>query len=271
MYHCVFYTHYIIFQFFLMEYKKELQRLIAEFKTNYLSSVSIDCVIFGFHDGQMKVLLLRWKGTEEWCLPGGRIRHGENMGAAAYRNLQQRTGLSEVFLQQFHTFGDAARYSLQETLAKLDLPIEAGKELISRDVSVGYYALVEFANVTPTPDFFTEECRWWDVSQVPTLLFDHNEMITLALKTLRRQLSYQPIGYNLLPDKFTMPDLQQLYETILGQSLDRRNFQKRMLGYGILERLEERKIGGAHKAPYLYRFDKEKYEKALNDESLSVG
>ncbi|WP_338875279.1 NUDIX domain-containing protein [Spirosoma sp. SC4-14] len=257
-----------------MEYKKELQRMIAEFRTLYLSSVSIDCVIFGFHDGQLKVLLLRWKGTNDWCLPGGRIRHEENMDDAAHRSLRERTGLSEIFLQQFHTFGDVERYknwSKQETLTKLGLPEEASREIVNRDVSVGYYALVEFADATPTPDFFTDECRWWDIDQIPLLLFDHNEMISLALKTLRRQLSYQPIGYKLLPDKFTMPDLQQLYETILGQSLDRRNFQKRMLGYGVLERLDERKTGGAHKAPYLYRFDKEKYEKALADESLFVG
>ncbi|AUD04582.1 NUDIX hydrolase [Spirosoma pollinicola] len=257
-----------------MEYKKELERLISDLKTNYLPSVSMDLVIFGFHDGQLKVLLLRWKETDDWCLPGGRIRHEENLETAAYRSLRERTGLSELFLQQFHTFGDVIRYknySREETLTKLGLPDEALKEFASRDVSVGYYALVEFAGVTPTPDFFAAECRWWDINQIPLLLFDHNDMITLALKTLRRQLSYQPIGYNLLPDKFTMPDLQQLYETILGQPLDRRNFQKRMLGYGILERLDERKTGGAHKAPYLYRFSKEKYEKALADEILFVG
>jgi len=256
-----------------MEYQNEVLRFIDELK-DYLPHVSLDCTIFGFHDGQLKVLLLRWKGTDDWCLPGGRVLHGENLDDAAHRSLQKRTGLSEIFLQQFHTFGDVERYknfTLKETLTKLGLPIELGKEIITRDVSVGYYALVEFAEVTPSPDFFTEECRWWDIDQIPPLLFDHNNMVTLALKTLRRQLSYQPIGYNLLPDKFTMPDLQQLYETILGQLLDRRNFQKRMLGYDILERLEERKTGGAHKAPYLYRFDKEKYEKALKDEILFVG
>lgn len=258
----------------MMEYKKGLQNLIIDLKTNYLASVSIDLVIFGFHDGQLKVLLLRWKGTGDWCLPGGRIRHEENLEAAAYRSLQGRTGLSEIFLQQFHTFGDVMRYknfSREETMIKLGLPDEVVHEIVSRDVSVGYYALVEFAGVTPVPDLLTDECRWWDIDQIPPLLFDHNDMITLALKTLRQQLSYQPVGYNLLPDKFTMPDLQQLYETILGQSLDRRNFQKRMLGYGILERLEERKTGGAHKAPYLYRFNKENYEKALREEILFVG
>jgi 8-oxo-dGTP diphosphatase len=257
-----------------MEYKSQLERLIADFRTNYLSSVSIDFVIFGFHDGQLKVLLLRWKETDKWCLPGGRVRHEENLEAAAYRSLQERTGLGEIFLQQFHTFGDVMRYthfSKEETMGKLGLSQDVLSDFPARDVSVGYYALVEFARVTPTPDLFTEECQWWDIDQIPLLLFDHNAMITLALKTLRRQLSYQPIGYNLLPEKFTMPDLQQLYETILGQTLDRRNFQKRILGYDILDRLDERKTGGAHKAPYLYRFNKAKYEKALEDEALFVG
>ena len=256
-----------------MKYKNEVLRLIQEIKTNCLPSVSIDCVIFGFHGGQLKVLLLRWKETNDWCLPGGRIRHEENLDAAAYRSLHERTGLNQVFLQQFHTFGDVVRYinfNHEETMSRLGLPDEISREIIGRDVSVGYYALVEFEEVTPTPDIFTEECRWWNVDEVPLLLFDHNDMIKLALKTLRRQLSYQPIGYNLLPDKFTMPELQQLYETILGESLDRRNFQKRMLGYGILKRLDERKVGVAHKAPYLYQFDVENYQKALAEERMFI-
>ena len=251
-----------------MEYKKEIRRFIQEEFVKYLPHVSIDCTIFGFHDGQLKVLLLRWKQTTDWCLPGGRLLPDENLDTAAYRSLQQRTGLREIFLQQFHTFGDVGRYkhyTKQETLTRLGLPTDIDYSIFGRDVSVGYYALVEFAEVVPTPDFFTEECRWWDIDQIPTLLFDHNDMIGVALKTLRRQLSYQPIGYNLLPEKFTMPDLQRLYETILGQPLDRRNFQKRILSYGILERLDERKTGVAHKAPYLYRFSKDKYEQALDN------
>ncbi|MGA0557627.1 NUDIX hydrolase [Larkinella sp. VNQ87] len=234
----------------------------------FVPRVSIDLVIFGFHDGQLKVLLLRWKNGEDWMLPSGFILHEEDMENAAHRSLQQRTGLQSVFLQQFHTFGEADRFkhfSKQETMRRLGFPGDTDEPLFRRHVSVGYYALVEFAEVVPTPDELTDECRWWDVEEVPPLLFDHNDMIRLALKVLRRQLSYQPIGYNLLPEKFTMPELQRLYETILGQPLDRRNFQKQMLGYGILERLEERKTGGAHKAPYLYRFDKEKYEQALDD------
>lgn len=252
-----------------MEYKNEFHRFVQVELKKYLPHVSIDCTIFGFHDGQLKVLLLRWKETNDWCLPGGRILPDENLDTAAYRSLRQRTGLNEIFLQQFHTFGDVGRYkhySKEETLIRLGLPADLDYSTFGRDISVGYYALVEFAEVVPTPDFFTDECRWWDIDQIPPLLFDHNDMVRVALKTLRQQLSYQPIGYNLLPDTFTMPELQRLYETILGQPLDRRNFQKRMLGYDILERLEERKTGVAHKAPYLYRFNMEKYEQVLSNE-----
>lgn len=142
---------------------------------------------------------------------------------------------------------------------------------INRDVSVGYYALVDYTQVSPTPDMLSDACDWWDLDQIPPLLFDHNEMIRLALKTLRRQLSYQPIGYNLLPDQFTMTELQSLYETILGRSLDRRNLYKQMMSYDVLERLEKRPTIPSSKAPCLYRFHKEQYEQRLNDEDLSVG
>lgn len=258
---------------FMADYQKEVERLIDDIRTNCLPAVSTDCVIFGFHAGQLKVLLLRWKEVDGWSLPGGYVRLDEDLHQAAHRILRERTGLREIFLQQFHTFGEVVRYprtSVEPLLEKLAISPDALAELSSRTLSVGYYALVEFDRVNPTPDLFTDECRWWDIEELPTLLFDHGAMIKLALKTLRRQLSYQPIGYELLPAKFTMPDLQQLYETILGQSLDRRNFQKRMLGYGILERLAERKTGGAHKAPYLYQFNRANYQKALDAELLTV-
>lgn len=251
--------------------------MLQELRRNYLPSVSMDFVIFGFHEGQLKVLLIRWRGTDGWLLPGGRVGLRENMDDAAYRSLRERTGLEEVFLQQFHTFGNVIRntyFAQEEILNKLGLqPADFDDlSLPGRDISVGYYALVEYTKVNlttgllTTSDLLTEEIRWWNVEEVPHLLFDHNEMIQVALKTMRRQLSYQPIGYNLLPGKFTMPELQQLYETILGQTLDRRNFQKRMLSYDILERLEERRAIGAHKAPYLYRFDRERYQQAIAEE-----
>lgn len=252
--------------------REELQRLLEDYQTHYLPSVSLDLVVFGFHEAQLKVLLMRFKGVEDWLLPGGRVRNDENLDDAAHRSLRERTGLDEIFLQQFYTFGNVNRlkyFSQSETLVKLGL--DEWGDWAWRDVSVGYYALVEFSRVSPAPDFMSDECRWWDIHEVPRLLFDHNDMIERALKTLRRQLTYQPVGYTLLPEQFTMTELQSLYETILGRRLDRRNFYKLMMGYDILERLEKRPTVPASKAPYLYRFNRERYERLLEEENLFVG
>lgn len=263
-----------------MTFQEELQKQLQDYQTNYLPSVSLDLVIFGFHQGQLKVLLLRFKGSDDWLLPGGRVRKDENLDDAATRSLRERTGLERLFLQQFHTFGNVNRltyFSWQETLARMGLTeILAPNVLnspywINRDVSVGYYALVDYTQVSPTPDMVSDACDWLDLDQIPPLLFDHNDMIRLALKTLRRQLSYQPIGYNLLPETFTMTDLQSLYETILGRSLDRRNFYKQVISYNILERLEKRPTIPSSKAPYLYRFNKERYDQLLTEENFSIG
>lgn len=233
----------------------------------YLSELTLDCVILSFHEDCLKVLLLRWKGTEEWSLPGGPIRRNEAVDAAANRILKERTGLDDIFLQQFHVFGEVERYNREEIKYKLKHLIDPDK-WYERAVSVGYYALVDHAKAMPTPDPFTEQCAWWDVQQIPALLFDHNRIIQVARQALRTQLSWQPIGYNLLPEKFTLPELQRLYEAILGKGLDPRNFQRKMLSLGILERLAERRRGGAFKSPYLYRFKKEEYELKLKESNL---
>jgi ADP-ribose pyrophosphatase YjhB (NUDIX family) len=249
----------------------ELFTVLGDIKTLFnqsLAELSVDCVVFGFHDNQLKILLLRTKGNSNWSLPGGWIYKTEDVEQAAYRILQERTGLDSIFLQQFHAFGANNRYNGKEIMSRIGIPPEYNF-LPERAVSIGYYALVEYSLVNPKADDpFTEECRWWDLAEIPELLFDHNQIAHTALKTLRRQFDYQPIGFNLLPEKFTLIELQKLHETILGRSLDRGNFQKKMLSYGFLERLEERKTGGAHKAPYLYRFDEEKYAAflRLNDE-----
>lgn len=230
--------------------------------------LTLDCIILGFHQGQLKVLLLRWKGTREWSLPGGPIQQDESVDAAAYRVLKERTCLDQIFLKQFHVFGELQRYDKSEIQEKLKHVIHP--ELwYERAISIGYYALVDYSKVSPTPDRYTDECRWWDIQDVPDLLFDHNHMIEVALQALRIELNLQPVGYNLLPDQFTMPELQRLYETILGKPLDPRNFYKKMMGLSILERLKERRKGGAHKSPYLYRFNPEQYEAVLKEGNLS--
>ena len=240
----------------------------------YLPHVSIDCVVFGFHENQLRVLLLRFKNTEVWALPGGRVYREEPVDTAAVRVLEQRTGLSGLYLQQFHSFGDPDRLKSSDFQAILDrqgVRIGQPSLLFDRTISVGYYALVEFAQVNPAPDLLSDECRWWDIRDLPKLFFDHNEIVAVAVRTLRQRLSYEPLGLNLLPEKFTMPELQRLYETLLGQPLDRRNFQKRMLAYDFLQRLDERRTGGAYKAPYLYRFDRERYAAVLQGGGLAFG
>ncbi len=219
----------------------------------FLPHLSVDCVIFGFHEGHLKVLLLKWKDGP-WCLPGGFIKHKESIDDAATRILKERTGLDAIFLKQFHAFGDPLR--------------EKGKRhqegwISKRFVTIAYYALVDYSKVFPQPDSFSSECTWCDVHAVPNLIYDHKQIMKVALEALQLSLNDHPVGYNLMPLKFTMPELQRLYETILGQSLDRRNFQKRMLALDILVKLNERKTGGAHKAPFLYRFDKKKYDRAV--------
>jgi 8-oxo-dGTP diphosphatase len=228
----------------------------------FLPHLSVDCVILGFHENQLNVLLLKWNDGP-WCLPGGFVMHDESIDDSAIRTLKERTGLDNIYLQQFHTFGDP----LREKGKKVP---DAKSWMNKRFISIGYYALVEFSKVAPNPDLLSMECRWWDINQLPHLIYDHKQIIDKAHEALRLDLNDHPVGYNLLPEKFTMPELQKLYETILGETLDRRNFQKRMLSLDILERLKERKTGGAHKAPYLYRFDKRKYERALK-QGLRLG
>lgn len=234
---------------------KELKDFIFQGDKVFLPHISVDCVIFGFHDNQLKVLLLKWK-EGPWCLPGGFVKHDESVDDSAIRVLYERTGLKNIFLQQFHTFG----HPMREKGKKTSDP----KSWISkRFISVGYYALVEFSKVNPRPDILSTDCKWWDVHKVPSLIYDHKQIMNKALEAIRFDLNDHPVGYNLLPGKFTMPELQRLYETILDEKLDRRNFQKKILVLDFLVKLKERKIGGAHKAPFLYTFDKKKYAQAL--------
>jgi ADP-ribose pyrophosphatase YjhB (NUDIX family) len=243
---------------------------ILHTKSNKLfhPGLSVDCVIFGFYENQLKVLLLRMKHAARWSLPGGFVLKEENVDDAAIRILESRTGLDNIFLRQFYLFGDMSRNDNvlnREVLRQREIEPTEDHWFLQRFVSVGYYALVNFQTAVPRPDPLSDACAWWDLADVPDLIIDHNQILSKALETLRQQLNSQPIGYNLLPGKFTMPELQRLYETILAKRLDRRNFQRKMLGYGILKRLEERKSGVAHKAPYLYMFDTEKYQSALQN------
>lgn len=233
----------------------------------FLPSLSVDCVIFGFHENLLKVLLLKHRYLDKWALPGGFIYKDEPVDTAAYRVLKERTGLNEIFLQQFHVFGEPERSEREfhlEDLKKDGIDVNEDHWILQRFVTIGYYALVEFSKVNLAYNSLSEKCIWWDIHEMPSLILDHRKILDTALATLQKQLNYQPIGHNLLPEKFTMPELQKLYETILDKKLDRRNFQRKILGFQIVRRLKETKKGVAHKAPYLYSFDLKKYHKALS-------
>ncbi len=244
----------------------DFKELVLAGSEKYLSNVSIDCVVFGFHDNQLKVLLLKFNESNFWGLPGGFIGKNETVEESANRVLRERTGIKEIFLQQFGVFSDPARsnpFFTKEVLDRVGIDFPKDEWIIQRFISIGFLALVEFSQVIPQTDLLADECYWVNLDEVENLMMDHALILQKALEALRLQLSYQPIGYNLLPEKFTMPELQRMYETILGETLDRRNFQRKMLAYDILIRLNERREGVAHKAPVLYKFDLEKYTKAL--------
>lgn len=236
-----------------------LNKIFNDSWGDYLPHLSIDCVIFGFHEASLKVLLLQMKEQNLWGLPGGYILKQENINEAANRILKQRTGAENIYLQQFRAFGDLNR---SEEFFDDSEDQFWNKQ---RFVSIGYYALVDYSKVNLIVDEFSQACEWKSIDELPDFMMDHRSIFDKALETLRRQLNHKPIGYSLLPEKFTMPELQKLYEIILAKKLNRGNFYRKMLRYDILEKLEESRKGGAHKAPDLYKFDLEKYRLALKN------
>lgn len=242
-----------------MDLKTLLQERSQEAWNTYMPGISIDCAVFGFHGGMLKVLLIKVKDQKLWGLPGGYIKKTENLKEAASRILKERTGAQNIYLQQFRVFGDLDRSEgffedYEDTLWHKQ-----------RFISVGFYALVDYSQVQLMLDDLSNACEWVSIDALPEFMMDHQNIFDYALATLRRQLNYKPIGYNLLPEIFTMPELQKLYEIILDKKLNRGNFFRKMTGYDILEKLEESRKGGAHKSPNLYKFDLQKYETALKN------
>ena len=227
----------------------------------YVPHISVDTVIFGFNGDQLKVLLLKMKFNHQYFLPGGYMKKDENLESAAIRILRERTQLDKIFLQEFAVFSELNRS--EETFK--DFPEDLWHK--KRFISVGYYALVNHKDVSPIGDELSESCDWiiLDELESQNITMDHKQIIEKALNTLREQISYKPIGLNLLPEKFTLSELQKLYEAILGRTLNRGNFYRKIKNIGILKKLDEKRKGGAHKAPDLYTFDQENYFKILEN------
>ena len=253
--------------------REKIEEFINIGTKKWMPQLSIDCVIFSFHESRLKVLLLKPFYIDLMVLPSGFIFNDEDIDEAALRNLKDRTSLDQIFLQQFHAFGKASRFfpnQLQELITNLGIDREKMDWLFRRFVTIGYYALVDYNRVKPRPDVFTEKCIWADIEELPPLIMDHTELIQKAMYTLKKDLQVQPIGLQLLPDSFTLPELQSLYETILNRPIDRRNFRKKMLQSNILEALDEQRITKGHRSPKVYRFDREQYEESLQEE-IKIG
>jgi 8-oxo-dGTP diphosphatase len=209
------------------------------------AALAVDCVIFGF-DGKVLHVLLTQRTTPPfvgaWALPGTYLHENENLESAALRALESKAGLKNAFLEQLYTFGAPTRDPRE------------------RIVSVAYYALISTdrwqRTGKPAPG-----AAWFPVATRPDLAFDHESILTVALERLRAKVRYAPIGFELLPAKFTLGQLQSLYEAILGAPLDKRNFRKKILATGILERLDERTQGASHRPAQFYRFDSKAYKK----------
>lgn len=232
---------------------------------HFIPQLSIDSVIFGYWDSRLKVLIAKVKMDYDiWTLPGGFIQQREHIDAAAMRILEERTGLNKIYLEQFRVFGAENRVndSFQEkvkTWQNIGSNFELEKMLrwfSKRFVSIGYYALVDINKVSLRKGEFDNSVEWYDIENLPVMIMDHNEMVNFALEKLREKLDEKLIGFNLLPETFTMRELQELYEAVYDRPFPRNNFQKKMLDLNVLERLEKVYTGAANKAPFLYRFRK---------------
>jgi 8-oxo-dGTP diphosphatase len=211
-------------------------------------AVTVDCVVFGFDEGDLKVLLVKrdvdpYRG--KWALPGGFVHEDESLDEAARRELREETGIEKTYLEQLYTFGDV------------------GRDPRGRVITVAYYALVKLADHRVKAATDASSAAWFPVADVPRLAFDHETILDTALARLKAKVRYQPIGFELLPVKFALSELQHLYEVILETALDKRNFRKKILGAELLVELDEIQQDVAHRAARLYKFDDRKYRQLV--------
>jgi hypothetical protein len=211
-----------------------------------MNEISIDCIIFGFNNGVLEVLLVKHAigdSKGEWGLPGGIINKKESIDEAAQRTLRELTGLENIFLEQLKAFGDPKR-----------IPT-------NRVVTIGYYALINREEYDVKAGLNVFEAKWYKINAVPKLIYDHNEILDFGLKKLQNRIQNAPIGFNLLPEKFTLLQLMHLYEEILGIALDKSNFRRKILKMKLLVALDEKQQDVSHRAAKLYQFDSNIYEK----------
>jgi 8-oxo-dGTP diphosphatase len=208
-------------------------------------ALATDCVIFGFDGGELKLLLIEREKDpfkNKWALPGGFVFMQETTEECAKRILLEKTGVKNMFIEQLYTYSDIDRDPRE------------------RIVSVAYYALVNKHQYELIAGRDTTKAEWFELSKLPKLAFDHDKIVKAAIQRIKGKVSYQPIGFELLDEKFTLSQLQSLYEAILENSIDKRNFRKKILGMGFLKGLDEKEKNVARKAAQYYCFDKKAYK-----------
>ena len=218
---------------------------IQNYKLHKKILVAVDCIIFGFDGSELKALLIK-RGFEpergKWSLMGGFVGEDENADKAALRVLYQLTGMKDVYVEQLHTFTDVNR------------------DTAGRVISIAYFALINIAAYNTQLEQ-EHESRWFPLDKMPALIFDHRKMVEKAKAMLRQKVATHPVGFELLAKKFTLPQLQNLYEAIYETELDKRNFAKKMLSLGILKKLDEKERESSKKGAFYYVFDTVKYRK----------
>ena len=226
-----------------------MKEVLPKFQTAF----SIDCVVFGFDGGELKILLI--ERNEEpfkdwWALPGNLVAENESLDQSASRILRELTGLSDIYMEQYYTFGDVDRHPQ------------------GRVLSIAYYALLRLGgdkDVKPMSSY-AKQAHWINIDELPKLAFDHQHIFDKGLEKIKRRIKHQPIAFELLPEKFTLTQLQSVYELVIGKKLDKRNFRKKMLSYGVLRDLDEKQKGVSFRAATLYKFDKRRYAKLFGKE-----
>lgn len=217
--------------------------------------LAVDCIIFGFDHEGLKILLIKRDFEPEkgkWSLIGGFLKKEEVLDSAAIRILESYTGLQDIYMEQLHAYSDIDR------------------DPVERTISVAYYALINIEN-HDAEMIENYHAQWFNVADAPKLIFDHDSMVRHAIRRLRYRTSTKPVGFELLPEKFTMRQLLELYEAILDKELDKRNFISKINSLDILVKLDEKNMQSSRKGSYLYTFDKEKYDaKSLNDFVLNL-
>lgn len=207
--------------------------------------LSVDCVVFGYQNGVLKVLLIK-RGAEpfkgEWALPGDLVYPNEDIEVAARRILFDLTAIRDLYLEQTRVYGQVDRHPL------------------GRVITTGYFSLINIEDYDPHASSWADSVFWVDINSIPKLAFDHNRILNHGLDTLRSRVRTRPVGFELLPNKFTLGNLQQLYEALLDESYDKANFRKRILSMNMLISLKENQKDVPHRPGRLYSFDKERYD-----------